>query len=174
MDSIVKFIYIFPNRVHIYKLTDQLRWVFMKGPEFKLEVDERTLAARKVTQFLKIKIEYRIKFEPVTFFKFFLLLFSFPLDLFFYSVVRQCKSKSKSKSNQESITISISFNLWNFYAMIFWNYKTFTEKHIRKISGSKFVSSSEQLAIFFWVELTRVTFYFAYFLRESIIIICRS
>ena len=83
----------------------------MKGPEFKLEVDERTLAARKVTQFLKIQIEYRIKFEPVTFFKFFLLLFSFPLDLFFYSVVRQCKSKSKSKSNQESITISISFNL---------------------------------------------------------------
>ena len=81
----------------------------MKGPEFKLEVDERTLAARKVTQFLKIKIEYRIKFEPVTFFKFFLLLFSSPLDLFFYSVVRQCKSKSKS--NQESITISISFNL---------------------------------------------------------------
>ena len=177
MDSIVKFIYIFPNRVHIYKLTDQLRWVFMKGPEFKLEVDERTLAARKVTQFLKIKIEYRIKFEPVTFFKFFLLLFSFSLDLFFYSVVRQCSDAFHlryCKSNQESITISISFNLWNFYAMIFWNYKTFTEKHIRKISGSKFVSSSEQLAIFFWVELTRVTFYFAYFLLESIIIICRS
>ena len=55
IDSIVKFIYIFPNRVHIYKLTDQLRRVFMKGSEFNLEVDERTLAARKVTQFLKIK-----------------------------------------------------------------------------------------------------------------------
>ena len=66
--------------------------VYMKGSEFKLEVDERTLASRKVTQFLKIKKlqkesqgiytgklsekiskwkSVRIKFEPVTFLKFF-------------------------------------------------------------------------------------------------------